>query len=246
MPASKNRNLMSRREALETFGALGLAMVFPAGGANGLREGAPLDCVVVPEMTEGPFFVDEKLERSDLTTDTGEPFVTKAFPLLLHIAVFQAKGRACSPIVGAQVDVWHASAEGVYSDETSGRIQDKDTSGEKYLRGYQRTDEHGAVSFRTIYPGWYPGRTVHIHFKIRTFSKSGRQASDFTSQLFFDDALNDVILGKPPYNSRGERRMRNANDGIYRRGHGSTLIRKAKESEDGKSCLAAFNIGLEI
>ena len=246
MAESRNHDLMSRRDALGTFGAMGLAMIFPSGAAGGLRDGAAPDCIVAPEMTEGPFFVDEKLERSDLTTGTREPFVTKGLPLLLQIGVFHAKGRACSPLVGAQVDLWHASAEGVYSDEASGRIQDKDTSGEKYLRGYQRTNENGAVSFRTIYPGWYPGRTVHIHFKIRTLSRSGRQAYDFTSQLFFDDALNDVILSRPPYDSRGARRIRNSNDGIYRRGRGSTLVRNAKESEDGKSCAAAFNIGLEI
>ena len=246
MAASGSCHLMGRREALGTLGALGAGLVFPARAANPPRDGVAPDCIVVPEMTEGPFFVEEKLERSDLTTGTAEPFVTKALPLLLQIGVFQAKGRACSPLVGAQVDIWHASAEGVYSGEASGDIQDKDTSGENYLRGYQRTDENGAVSFKTIYPGWYPGRTVHIHFKIRTLSKPGRPAFDFTSQLFFDDALNDLILSKPPYNTRGERRKRNSNDGIYRRGHGATLLLNAKESRDAKSCAAAFNIGLQI
>jgi protocatechuate 3,4-dioxygenase beta subunit len=243
--AAENRHLLSRREALGTFGALGAALVLPPRSGKATRDDAAPDCIVAPEMTEGPFFVDEKLERSDLTSGTAEPFVTNALPLLLHIRVFQAKGRACSPLPGAQVDIWHASAEGVYSGERSGGIQGKDTSREKYLRGYQRTDEKGAVFFKTIYPGWYPGRTVHIHFKIRTLSKSGRPTSDFTSQLFFDDALNDLILSKPPYNTRGERTKRNSNDGIYRRG-GSTLLLNAKESADGKSCAAGFAIGLQI
>ena len=140
---ARNKQRMGRREVIGALGAMGAAFVLPSRAAS--RTGAALDCVVVPEMTEGPFFVDEKLERSDLTAGTSEPFVTKGLPLLLGIGVFQIKGMACAPLVGCQVDVWHASAEGVYSDERSGRIQEKDTVGEKYLRGYQRTKDRKSV-----------------------------------------------------------------------------------------------------
>ncbi len=97
---------------------------------------ASLDCTVSPRLTEGPFFVDEKLERSDLVSGTSEPFVTNGVPLLLRLGVFQVKDGAFLPLPDAQVDIWQASAEGVYSDEASGRIQQQNTLGEKYLRGY--------------------------------------------------------------------------------------------------------------
>jgi len=241
---ARNKQRMGRREVIGALGAMGAAFVLPSRAAS--HTGAALDCIVVPEMTEGPFFVDEKLERSDLTAGTSEPFVTKGLPLLLGIGVFQIKGVACAPLVGCQVDVWHASAEGVYSDERSGRIQEKDTIGEKYLRGYQRTDPNGAVTFATIYPGWYPGRTTHIHFKIRALARSGGATYDFTSQLFFDDALNDAILARPLYDTRGLRKVRNVNDGIYRRGRGSALVLDARQAADGQGYTGSFNIGLRI
>jgi protocatechuate 3,4-dioxygenase beta subunit len=166
--------------------------------------------------------------------------------LALEIGVFQVNGGTCAPLVGSQVDIWHASAEGVYSDERSGRIQDKDTVGEKYLRGYQRTGPTGAVTFATIYPGWYAGRTIHIHFKVRTVARARRASHDFTSQLFFDDAINDAVLARSPYNTRGSRRVRNSNDGIYRRSGGSVLLLDARPARDGKGYVGSFNIGLRI
>src|SRR2546425_10549738 len=106
---------MGRREVIGALGAMGAAFVLPSRAAS--RTGAALDCVVVPEMTEGPFFVDERLERSDLTAGTSEPVVTKGLPLVLRIRVVQIKGVPCAPLVGCQVDVWRARAAGVYSRE---------------------------------------------------------------------------------------------------------------------------------
>jgi protocatechuate 3,4-dioxygenase beta subunit len=102
------------------------------------------------------------------------------------------------------------------------------------------------VTFATIYPGWYAGRTIHIHFKIRIVARSGRASHDFTSQLFFDDAINDAILARPPYNTRGSRRVRNSNDGIYRRGGGSLLLLDARRAAEGKGYVGTFNVGLRI
>src|SRR5205807_228238 len=82
-----------------------------------------------PAPTEGPFFVDEMLNRTDLTSGTSEPFVTGGAPFQLAIGVYRVAGATCTPLEGAQVDVWHASAEGVYSDEPSGMIQNKNTVG---------------------------------------------------------------------------------------------------------------------
>jgi hypothetical protein len=112
-------------------------------------------------------------------------------------------------LTGAYVDVWHADAAGSYSDESALR-----TSGQKYLRGYQITDGNGTVRFTTIYPGWYMGRAVHIHFKIRTYS-GNQLLGTFTSQFFFDDSITDAAYTQAPYSSRPNRDTRNSADGIY-------------------------------
>lgn len=120
------------------------------------------------------------------------------------------------PLAGVQVNVWHCDAEGVYSDTNELGMQ---TVGQKFLRGYQITDENGLAHFSTIYLGWYAGRTVHIHFKMRTVA-----GYDFTSQLFFDDSLTDQVFAQAPYNSRGERTLKNDNDGIYGQSGGQMML----------------------
>jgi protocatechuate 3,4-dioxygenase beta subunit len=256
---------MGRRDALGAIGPLGAAIVLRCGGSDASAAGTEtnttdgggsgtsgadagaLDCVVDPALTEGPFFVDEKLNRSDLTAGTSEPFVVNGTPFRLQLGVYAVSAGVCTALSGAQVDVWHASAEGVYSDEASGTVQSKSTVGEKYLRGYQITDSTGQVAFTTIYPGWYQGRTIHIHFKIRTFSSSGAQTYEFTSQLFVDDAVNDVVLATAPYNTRGARSVRNANDGIYTSGGaGSVLTLDVEQASSGTGYVGTFNIGLRM
>lgn len=140
---------------------------------------------------------------------------------------------------GAMVDVWHCDALGVYSEVADPGF---DTSGQKFLRGFQLSDADGIARFQTIYPGWYRGRTVHIHFKIRADAGNG-SAYDFTSQLFFDDALSDAVFAQEPYAAKGERGTRNDDDGIYRTG-GAQLLLAPIETADGTS--AVFDIGLQI
>ena len=107
------------------------------------------------------------------------------------------------------------------------------TKGQKFLRGYQTTDASGKAQFTTIYPGWYQGRAVHVHFKIRT------GASEFTSQLFFDDALNTQVFAAAPYSQKGAQGvMKNASDGIYN----SKLLLTVTKSADAYA--ATFDIGL--
>jgi protocatechuate 3,4-dioxygenase beta subunit len=72
----------------------------------------------------------------------------------------------------------------------------------------------------SIYPGWYSGRAVHIHFRIRNSTSGGTY--DFISQLFFNDSLTDTVYTQSPY-SRGARSTSNAADGIYNQG-GSQLL----------------------
>ena len=100
----------------------------------------------------------------------------------------------------------------------------------------------GLVRFTTIYPGWYPGRTVHIHFKIRVPAASGG-VYDFTSQLYFDDSLSDEIFTQPPYASKGQRNVRNEDDGIYPNG-GDQLTLLVTPAGEGYA--ATFDIGLQL
>jgi protocatechuate 3,4-dioxygenase beta subunit len=163
-------------------------------------------CVLTAALTEGPFFVDEKLNRSDLRTDPGTGAVAAGIPLELAFNVSRVANNACTPLTSAYLDVWHCDSTGTYSDVSG--------SSRKFLRGYQITDANGVVAFTTIYPGWYSGRAVHIHFKLRLYAGSSK-TYEFTSQFFFDDSLTDSVYTQSPYSSRGSRSTRNANDGIY-------------------------------
>jgi len=196
-------------------------------------------CVVRPQQTEGPYFIDEKLNRSDIRSDPSDGLLKQGVPLRLVFHVSQIDGRFCTPLTGAAVDIWHCDAIGVYSDVTDPSFS---TVGKKFLRGYQVTDTNGTVEFVTIYPGWYPGRTVHIHFKIRTDSAS-QQGYEFTSQLYFDDSLTDQIHAQPPYTAKGQRTVNNDRDGIYRDDGEQLMIQL---TEDAQGYVGAFNIGLQI
>lgn len=195
-------------------------------------------CVVRPEQTEGPYFVDTQLNRSDIRSDPADGSV-RAGALLSLAFVVARIGDTCAPFPNAVVDVWHCDADGVYSGVSDNNFGS--TAGQQFLRGYQVTDAGGAAAFTTIYPGWYPGRTVHIHFKIRTEENGANY--EFTSQLYFDDAFTDAVFTREPYNARGERNTRNGNDGIYRNG-GELLTLNV--TPDGDGYAAVFEIGLQI
>jgi protocatechuate 3,4-dioxygenase beta subunit len=197
------------------------------------------NCVVKPQQTEGPYFVDEKLERSDIRSDPSNGSVKPGVPLHLTFQVSQVNGRSCAPLSNAVVDIWPCDALGAYSDVSDRSFS---TVGQKFLRGYQVTDAKGTVEFVTIYPGWYPGRTVHIHFKIRTDSASQR-SYEFTSQLYFDDSLTDLVHAQDPYATQGQRTQRNAQDGIFREGGEELMLKLTKEA---KGYVGTFDIGLQI
>jgi len=198
-------------------------------------------CVVRPYQTEGPYFVDEKLNRSDIRSDPSDGSVRPGAPLRLALQVSRTDGRSCAPLTGAIVDLWQCDALGVYSD-----VRDRDglfsTRGKKFLRGYQVTDAKGTAEFLTIYPGWYPGRTVHIHFKIRT-DPTSRQGHEFTSQLYFDESMTDEVYTQAPYASRGRRTTTNEKDFIFRRGGNELILPVVKESE---GYAGTFDVGLQM
>ena len=196
-------------------------------------------CVVRPALTEGPYFVDEKLNRSDIRSDPATNAVKPGVPLGLTFLVSKVSGTSCAPLASATVDVWHCDALGVYSDATDPTFGS--TKGTKFLRGYQLTDSSGKATFATIWPGWYRGRAVHVHFKIRATTANG-QVSDFTSQLFFDETLNDQIFAQSPYAQNGAAgRLRNTGDGIFQQSGGKLTIAPTKS---GDGYIAAFDIGL--
>lgn len=196
-------------------------------------------CVVSPELTEGPYFVDENLNRSDIRSDPSSGEVVDGAPLELGLRVLQVGSDGCTPLEGAQVDVWQCDALGVYSDVDDPGFS---TQGQQSLRGFQLTDADGVARFTTIYPGWYQGRTVHIHFKVRSAAGTGT-SYEFTSQFFFDDVLSDQVSLNDPYAAKGERGTRNDNDNIYREA-GDQFLLDVSSSGDGYA--ANFDIGVMI
>ena len=190
---------MNRRAVLGALGVSGATLT-----------GVPaLACALSPAIEEGPFFVDEHAQRSDLTAGTARPGVVGGTPLRLALRVETMRGSSCEPLAGAHVDLWHADASGLYSDEAP--LQ---TRGERFLRGYQVTDAGGEVRFTTVFPGWYPDRTPHIHVKIRTYAR-GNVADTFTSQLYFDESVTDAVLARRSYATRGRRDTTNARDQLF-------------------------------
>lgn len=188
-------------------------------------------CIVRPEVTEGPYYVDENLNRSDIRADPGTGTIKEGALLTLTFNVAQIAGSACTPLQGAEVEVWHCDAVGVYSDVID---RGSSTKGQRFLRGSQLTDANGKAAFVTIYPGWYPGRAVHIHFKVRPTANT-----DFTSQLFFDDKLSDQVFAQAPYNSKGKRTTLNSSDGIYK----DQLLVAVSKADQGYA--ATFDIGIQ-
>lgn len=256
MKEKKIKKVLSRRDTLRLLGVTGATAILGMSGERLLcpwtaKRGAVATpgtvlaspqqtCVVKPALTEGPYFVDERLKRSDIRTDPSTGNVSAGLLLTLRFNVRRIDGSNCNPLAGAYVDVWHADAYGSYSDISGGAGQPS-TRGQKFLRGYQVTDSDGAVEFKTIYPGWYPGRAVHIHFKIRLFTNS-QTTYEFTSQLFFDDDITDEVYTQSPYNAEGTRDTRNNRDNIYSSG-GSQLILNLTEESQGYS--ATFDIALD-
>jgi protocatechuate 3,4-dioxygenase beta subunit len=230
------KRTLRRREALAALGGLGAGIVWAATrGSAGIARAATTTpeataaatCVLTPEGTEGPYWISNHLTRRNIKD--GRP----GLALALYITVEDA--TTCKPIKGADVEIWHADAGGVYSGYSgssppSGRGGHATPNNSKrYLRGHQKTDANGRVHFDTIYPGWYRGRSPHIHIKVHVGG-----AVVHTGQLFFADASSRAVYRTSRYRSHGLQDTTNSADNIYARAGGSrALVHLARRSAGG-------------
>jgi protocatechuate 3,4-dioxygenase beta subunit len=236
---------VTRRQAVGMAGAAGAALLLSrvsgperlleSLGVSDVAQAATTSCVLTPSKTEGPYFVDEKLNRSDIRSDPADGSIQPGAPVSLTMVVVRADGD-CAPVQGAAVDIWHANAAGRYSDVSS-----EGTAGRRYLRGLQISDASGQARFTTIYPGWYQGRAVHIHFKVRLFDGS-RETYEFTSQLFFDPATTATVYTTGVYAARGQASTADASDGIYGSDGAKLVVALAPDGAGGYA--GTFVIGL--
>lgn len=187
-------------------------------------------CTLTPEGTEGPYYFEIDAVRSDIREDRD------GVPLRLALRVQDA--ATCVPIANAAVDIWHCDSVGVYSGFESastggGGGGGSPTDDETYLRGVQVTNAAGIVEFLTIYPGWYRGRTVHVHAKVHL-----DRSTLLTTQLFFDESVTDSVYAADPYAATGQRDTRNAEDTIY----DDRLLLTLQEDGDGYLGLITFAV----
>lgn len=207
-----------------------MALLTWAGRWPRRAEAAPA-CTLTPAQTEGPFYFNPDLLRRDITE--GRP----GTPVRLQLQVVDA--GTCAPIRDALVDVWHTDAAGLYSGFPNQGEQRVDTRGLTFLRGMQVTGADGVAELETIYPGWYPGRVAHIHFKVHVDDRTY-----VTSQLYFHDAVSRAVYDTEPYAMRGQSPITNATDPVLRPGQLETLL--ADVVPDGAGYQMAYTIGIDL
>ena len=189
-------------------------------------------CRLTPEQTEGPFYIDVDNIRSDIREDR------PGMPLRVATRVMDVDG--CTPVKDAVFEIWHCDAGGVYSGfEQASRGSSRgpgsgssSTDQTRYLRGAQVTNADGIATITTIYPGWYQGRTVHIHAKVQLSNSKA-----LTTQLYFDDKLSAEVFATAPYTEHRGRSALNRDDSLYR---SETMLTVAK---DGNGYLGLITIG---
>jgi protocatechuate 3,4-dioxygenase beta subunit len=219
---------LTRRGSLARLG--GFLLTAAGGGAllgdtpsgNAAIETGAVQCVLTPELTEGPYYIAGEKVRRDIRE--GHP----GTKLTLRLRVLDAS--TCKPIKNAAVDIWHADAAGNYSgfgDSTSNRT---------FMRGIQMTDANGYAEFVTVYPGWYQGRAVHIHVKVHAGG-----AVVHTGQLFFPDAVTAQAYKAKPYSSRPGPDLLNAQDSIYVNGGKRSMLAVTKT---GSTYAASIAMGV--
>src|SRR3954449_7582398 len=224
----------TRRESLLRFAGIAAAVgggaawrldrEAEAGGPRAVSTGVGA-CVLTPELTEGPYYVDGEKLRRDITE--GKP----GLALQLDLKVVNASN--CKVVKGAVVDIWHCDASGAYSGTVA------NNPGTNFLRGIQKTNAKGIATFKTIYPGFYPGRAVHVHVKVHV---AGNVVH--TGQLFFPAAVTGAVYAKGPYSGHGRTPdTSNAADSIYRNGGNKGLLKLTKS---GSGYVGAIAMGVHL
>ncbi len=188
-------------------------------------------CTLTKSATQGPYYFDADKIRTDIREDRQGKRLRTAFKL--------QDSETCKPVPNAVIEIWHCDAGGIYS---GAEAQSGGTSGgggqppgggggdltptddKRYLRGAQVTNAAGIVEFTTIWPGWYRGRTTHIHVMVHVSNQRV-----LTSQVMFDEKLNSAVYAEQPYAAHSGRDTFNDDDMIY----DSSMLMTVKQDGDG-------------
>lgn len=217
---------LNRRDVLKSIGGAGLAAAFGTRALSLLSEDAEAatTCLLTPEVTEGPYWVETTLTRRNITEGKA------GLPLVIRFTVLNA--RTCKPIGNADVEIWHCDALGNYSAVNGATT--------RFLRGHQKSNAAGKAEFLTIFPGWYRGRTPHIHMKV---SVGGNTIH--TGQIFFSEKITAAVYKQAPYASHGQYDTSHARDNIYHQAGGSTAeLKLAKRTGGLKGHVGTIAIGV--
>jgi protocatechuate 3,4-dioxygenase beta subunit len=220
---------LNRRDVLKTVGGAGLAAAFGPRALELLSEDAQAataasTCLLTPEVTEGPYWVENTLTRHNITEGKA------GLPLVIRFTVLNA--RTCKPIKNADVEIWHCDALGDYSAVNGATT--------RFLRGHQKANAAGKAEFLTIFPGWYRGRTPHIHMKVHVGGDDVH-----TGQIFFNERITTSVYKQAPYASRGQYDTPHASDNIYRQAGGSRAeLKLAKRTAGLKGYVGTIAIGV--
>jgi protocatechuate 3,4-dioxygenase beta subunit len=217
---------LTRRDALRSAGGVGLAAVFGARALDlfGAEADAASTCLLTPEVTEGPYWVENRLTRRNITEGKS------GVPLVIRFTVLNA--RTCRTIPNADVEIWHCDALGNYSGVNGATT--------RFLRGHQKSNSSGKAEFLTIFPGWYRGRTPHIHMKVYVGGDTVH-----TGQVFFNEKITAAVYRQAPYASRGQYDTPHARDSIYREAGGSNAeLKLARRTGGLKGYVGTIAIGV--
>jgi protocatechuate 3,4-dioxygenase beta subunit len=212
-PSADLERLIRRREVLVVAGLGAGAVLLGCGSARAPAASSQITtiasaCTLTPEVTQGPYYIANHLTRRD---------VREHRPGLLLNLTLTVISAGCRPLQSADVEIWHADASGLYSGY--GSSPSAPTNQKRYLRGHQKTDSHGQARFITIYPGWYTGRSPHIHLKVHVGGNTVH-----TGQLFFKDPISDLVYKTGSYRSHGQPDTTNVTDNIYAAAGGSRAV----------------------
>jgi protocatechuate 3,4-dioxygenase beta subunit len=255
----KNSSLYLNRRAFMIGGAAVIST------ASRILNAAP-KCTLTPEQEEGPYYVDYRKARREVTDGKS------GIPLQLRIALVDAS--RCEPLEAAAVDIWHCDAGGVYSGFTAngggddagrgfgapsggrggpgpggpgapggrGRGRGQGPVDEtRFLRGVQITNRQGIAEFATLYPGWYAGRTIHIHLKVHVGGSAAAEQYagghvSHTGQLFLPEDITEQIAKLDPYVKHATvHRTLHSEDNVFRQQGGALTMMALERLQKGSN-----------